>query len=75
MHFQGRQLNKNGVCLASEKWSILKGKNLLPVGANSFLLEKTPFQKVLDMQESKQEVALLKLAENQPGVSNPLKHR
>ena len=23
---------------------ILKGKNLLPVGANSFLLEQTPFQ-------------------------------
>ena len=28
----------------SEKGSSLKGKNLLPKGANSFLLEKTPFQ-------------------------------
>ena len=26
-------------CLSSEKWSILKEKNLLPLGANSFLLE------------------------------------
>ena len=29
----------------SEKGSILKGKNLHPLGANSFLLEWTPFQK------------------------------
>ena len=29
----------------SEKGSTLKGKNLLPRGANSFLLEKIPFQK------------------------------
>ena len=28
-----------------EKGSTLKGKNLLPLGANSFLLEQTPFQK------------------------------
>ena len=27
------------------KRSALKGKNLLPVGANSFLLEQIPFQK------------------------------
>ena len=26
-------------CLPSEKWSALKEKNLLPMGANSFLLE------------------------------------
>ena len=39
-----------------EKGSTLKGKNLLPVGANSFLLEKIPLQKCLDLQESKQEV-------------------
>ena len=32
---------KNPFC----KGSTLKGKNLLPLGANSFLLEKTPFQK------------------------------
>ena len=31
--------------LPSEKGSSLKGKNLLPQGANSFLLEKTLFQK------------------------------
>ena len=30
------------ILLPSEKESSLKGKNLLPVGANSFLLEKTP---------------------------------
>ena len=29
----------------SEKGSTLKGKNLFPRGANSFLLEQTPFQK------------------------------
>ena len=28
-----------------EKGSSLKGKNLLPMGANSFLFEKTPIQK------------------------------
>ena len=28
----------------SEKESTLKGKNLLPRGANPLLLEKTPFQ-------------------------------
>ena len=40
----------------SVKGSILKGKNLLPWawGANSFLLEQTPFQK--DVQECKSEV-------------------
>ena len=44
------------VCLPSEKGSILKGKNLLPQGANSFLLELTPFQKGLGVQETKQEL-------------------
>ena len=29
----------------SEKGSTLNGKNFLPKGANSFLLELTPFQK------------------------------
>ena len=37
--------------------STIKGKNLLPMGANSFFLESTPFQKVYGMQESIQEVA------------------
>ena len=38
----------------SEKGSSLKGKNLLPLGANSFLLEQIPFEK--GVQERKQEV-------------------
>ena len=42
------------VLLPSIKGSTLKGKNLLPRGANSFLLEETPFQKGLGVQESKQ---------------------
>ena len=42
--------------LPSEKVSTLKGKNLLPLGANSFLLEKTPFHKGLGVQESKKEI-------------------
>ena len=38
IHFLGRQLSQN--CYAAmEKESTLKGKNLLPEGANSFLLE------------------------------------
>ena len=32
-----------------------KGKNWLPLGANSFLLEQTPFQMEFDMQKSKQQ--------------------
>ena len=40
----------------SKKGSTLKGKNLLPLGVISLLLEKTPFQKGLDVQESKHEV-------------------
>ena len=36
LHFQGRQLCQNCICLLSEKGSTLKGKNLL-MGANSFL--------------------------------------
>ena len=43
----------------SGKGSILKGKNLLPLGANSFVLEYIPFQKGLCVQESKQEVQKL----------------
>ena len=45
----GRQLLGSLVCFfillhLFEKGSTLKGKHLLPQGANSFLLEKTPFQ-------------------------------
>ena len=43
-------------CLPSEKGSTLTGKNLLPMGANSFLLEWTPFQKGFGVQESKPKV-------------------
>ena len=39
----------------SEKGSALTGKNLLPLGANSFLLE-TSFQKGVGVQGSKQKV-------------------
>ena len=42
--------------LLSEKGFTLKGKNLLPLGANSFLLKYTPFQKGLGAQESNQGV-------------------
>ena len=35
--------------LPSGKGSNLKGKNLLSLGANSFLLEYTPFQKGIDV--------------------------
>ena len=35
------------------KGSVLKGKNLLLVGANSFLLEQTSFQEGPSLQESK----------------------
>ena len=35
--------------------STQKGKDLLPLGANSFLLEKTPFEKGLDVQKRGQE--------------------
>ena len=43
----------------SEKGSTLKEKNLLPLEANSFLLQLTTFQKELGVQVSKQEVAIL----------------
>ena len=61
----------------SEKGATLKEKNLLPLGANSFLLEQTPFQKELDVPELKQEVtkvvSLLKHGEYLQGASSPLK--
>ena len=40
--------------LSSINGSTLKGKNLLPLGANSFLLEETHFLKELDVQGSKE---------------------
>ena len=59
-------------CLPPEKGSSLKGKNLLPMGANSFLLKLTPFQKGCNVLESKQEVtevvSLVKIAENLSNV-------
>ena len=43
---ESRVLNSGQDCFGSIlKRSSLKGKNLLPVGANSFLLEKISFQK------------------------------
>ena len=39
--------NSAKIVLPFEKGSTLKGKNLLPRGANSFLLKLTPFQKTL----------------------------
>ena len=54
-YFQETTLSKL-LCLSSEKGYILKVKNFLPMGANSFFLEQTPFQKWLGVQECKQEV-------------------
>ena len=34
---------------SSEKGPTLKGKKLLPLGASSFLLEQTPFQKGVEI--------------------------
>ena len=41
------------VLIPSEMVSSLKEKNLLPVGANSFLLEKIPYHRGLDVQNKK----------------------
>ena len=63
------------VFLPSGKGSSIKGKNLLPVGANSFLLEKTPFQKLMcqNQRGSHNSYFPLKItAGNQPSVSIPL---
>ena len=60
----------------SEKGSTLKEKNLLPRGTNSFFLELIPFQKGLDVQESKQEVkqviSFVKNGRESPSVLSPL---
>ena len=65
------------ICFPSEKGSSLKGKTLLPRGANSFFLEKIPFQKWLGVQESKQEVSkivsLVKRGQKLPSVLSPLR--
>ena len=44
------------LCLPSEKGFSLKGNNLLPLGANYFLLEETPYQRGFGHRESKQDV-------------------
>ena len=54
------------ICLRSEKESTLKGKNLLPKGENSFLLERTPFPERLDMY---------KMEENLPVYDFPVNSR
>ena len=50
--------------------------NVLPAGANSLLLELSPFQKGSALQESKQEVtkitSLVKKQQKQPVVSSSL---
>ena len=66
---QALEVSERGIVTPSRKATVkmvlppfLKGvyskkkKNLLPLGANSFLLEWTRFQKETDVQESKQEV-------------------
>ena len=64
--------NSGKIVLSStKKGSTLKGKNLLPMGANSFLLEWTPFQKGLSVQFSKRSQKLSPLVEmvnNLPSV-------
>ena len=61
----------------SEKGFSLKGKNLLPMGANSFLLEYTPLQKSLAVFETKHEVtevlSLIKIVKNLLRVTRLLK--
>ena len=54
------------VFLPIEKWSTQKGKNLLPLGANSFLSEKIPFIRNLMSRKENGEVtkvvSLVKMA-------------
>ena len=47
---------KGDNCQNSEKRLTLKGKTLLPMGANSFISGSAPFQMGVGVQESKQEV-------------------
>ena len=59
-----RIMAPNTFLLTSEKRSTLKGKNLLPVGANSFRLEQTPFQKGIGIQGRKEEVRKITIVKN-----------
>ena len=43
-------------CLLSEKESALKGKNLFPLGANSFFLNYISFKKEFDLKETNKAV-------------------
>ena len=55
------------IFLPSEKGSTQKGKNLLPNGANSFLLEQTPFREGLafsKVNRKSQKSLLAKAMEN-----------
>ena len=49
----------------------MKKKNLLSLGTNSFLLDRTPFQKGLIVQESKYEITKGIMVKNLSNVSNP----
>ena len=51
-----REISVKIVLAPSEKGSTLKGKNLLPKGASSVLIDLIPFENAHEMQESKQEV-------------------
>ena len=61
MNVQGKQLSKL-IFLPSEKVSTLKGKNWLPLGAISFLLEYIPFQEGPSVQKSKKLSLISKMA-------------
>ena len=66
----------NCFSLPSEKGSNLKGKNLLPLGANSFLSKETLFQNGLYVQRSRQLQKLFPFenkGENLRSVLSPLK--
>ena len=52
----GEAIFSNLFFLPSVKRSFLKGKNLLPMGGSSFILECTTLKKGLGAWESKQEV-------------------
>ena len=57
----------------SENGSTLEGKDLLPLGANSFLLEQTPFQKETSKHvTNRQSQKLSTLAEMQVVSAVPL---
>ena len=76
VHSQGRQLQSELLLHPSEKGSSLKGKNLPQMGADSFLLEKTPFSRDLACRKanrkSQKVVSLVKMVENISRVSSLL---